>query len=189
MKKIISFLIISIFAIACFTIVPTQSPGQNIDGWFCTILKLNAVGTHANIPNVNRAGAGIWGTDTTLFVPVASPNYNATWWSVSCYSSRVGTGTTSYIALKASYDGTSAATKLATSVFIAGDSSKFDNYSRITNANSSPPFYKWTITNSGNSTWTGSAFPYPYMTLYILKGNDSTTVSCYYHIERKYAGK
>jgi hypothetical protein len=185
MKKLLSFLIITIITfatISCFAPVSAQ----NVDGWFVKNLKLNAVGTHANVPNVNIAGAGIYGTDTTIYLPVASPNYNVGWWSVSCFATRVGTGTQSYLALKGTYDGTSSTTKAASSAFLTADSTL--NFTRSISTSKVAP-YKWVITNSGNVTMKGSNLPFPYLSLYILKGNDSTTVSCYYQIERKYSGR
>ena len=104
MRNLISLfaiLLIGFFVISC---CEQSSAQQNLKGWYCKNLKMNAIGTHGNVPNVNKAGAGIWGTDTTINLPVANDNFTIGWWAIACTSTRVGTGTTSFISLKGSFD-------------------------------------------------------------------------------------
>ena len=186
MKRFFAFLIL---CVSCFTITvtnPSAASAQNsFDKWFCQSLKMNAILSNsggitardANILNIN--GAGIYGTDTTLFIAIPDQHKNS-WWAVYAKAGRIGTGTTATITLKASMDG-------ITTFDLPGDTASkaggarfgaLINPYKISSANASP-FYKFSIATSNSSYSFGpfEGFPFPYAAIYITKGNDSTTIS------------
>jgi hypothetical protein len=186
MRKIIAFITCLVMSFAFLSCFPVPVSAQNVQGWFTKSLYLNGIGTHANVPNINRAGAGIWGTDTTFYLNLSTPNYSVSWWSVSCFSTTVATGTGAYFKVGGMYDGTSSVTKVATTVNIAPDSTSMSNYGCTSGTT---PLYKWTFSSSGYATFKGNGFPFPYLTLTIAKGNNVTTATCHYYVERKFIGK
>ena len=175
MKKLFSFLLISSFLLIISCSCPSVVHAQNVDGWFCRGLYMNGVttGVPTNWRNIN--GSGIYGTDTTLYLNIGEPNYNVTWWTISCNATTVTTGTQGYVTVLGSLDGT--------------------NYFNIKNDTATKvnslytPWYKWTVANPGYSVFTGNRFPYRSVGLYILKGNTVSTVSCYYRFEKQYNGR
>ena len=169
MKKFFtSVLFISLFVlVSCY---PSPVRSQNLEGWFCTNLYMQGTGTHASA----HSGYGIFGTDTTFTVTLSSPQYSTSWWSISCNSTAVTTGTVGYVSIKASNDGVN-----------------YFNIPHDTSATgASTPFYKWTVSSSGSVVFKNSNFPYRNVGLYILKGNTSQPqVNCFYHFERIYNGR
>lgn len=177
MRKFILFITILFIGFALVSCMPSQANAQNIQKWFCSDLKLNAVGTHANVPNVNVNGAGIMGSDTMIFLDVnTSNNYTIGWWSVASSGTYLRTGTTSYISIRASYDGIHAFD------LPGSDTVRNPNVYKYNGTNT--PFYKWTITSNGRQNYKTFGFPYPYMVFYVFKGQDSTTVRGSAYIER-----
>jgi len=175
MKKLFSLLLFTslLFLVSCFA--PTSAKSQNVEGWFCKGLYMNGVttGVPTNWRNIN--GQGIYGTDTTISINLSESNFCVGWWAISCQSTAVGTGTQGYVQLFASNDG---ATYFNT---------RADTSTKITSTLT--PWWKWTVTSSGSTVFTSNRWPYKQANLYIVKGNTTTTLSCFYKFEKQYTGK